>query len=194
MMIGVAGARERDQRIAHRRGQRLRICTASGAGPRQAGVVEHQRNVQGMKGAQPAFFHRRSPLQLIRPGGRRAAGLARTRLQFLQRTAPGPPGGGGGEKHFRRRVVRVQAPVLGDHRLRQQIDELLAFQLRRQGVPRQGEVGRIIAEQRTGLVAGIADHHRNAGRLPRCLRPERMDRQADLVQYRPEVQRRAFHP
>ena len=184
-MVRIAVAGEGDQGFAHARGHRTCPCVIAGLRPLGRHVVEHQRDVERVEGAQASAFGRRTPVQLVDPGGR---SLLRTFLGLDDGAAPGAARGGGGEEHLGRRVVGIQPAVLGDHHLRRQVDVLLLAQLLRQLVPGQCEVRFVVAQERARLVARVADDHRDACRLCGCIRIERMPRQVVRVQHGPEVE------
>ncbi|MNM77606.1 hypothetical protein D3C81_894660 [compost metagenome] len=148
-------------------------------------VVEDQRNVEGVERAQVGRVAAAVvPVELIGPGGRTLAGAD---FEFFDGAAPGATGGGGGEEDLRWRVVRIQPAVFGDDHRGQQVRVLLGFEPGRQVVPAQCVVFGVVAQEGAGFVAGVADDHRNVGRLRGGLRPEWMHGQIAGIQHRADV-------
>ena len=131
-----------------------------------------------------------------RAGRPRWARPARARASsLLHRAAPGTPGGGGGEEHLRRRVVRIQPAVFGDH--------VVGIAGRRTAAPAawpaaapssRREIGRDRCRGRRGFRRGCCRSPSGCRRLRRRVRTERMPRQGCAVQHRAEIQRACPRP
>jgi hypothetical protein len=92
------------------------------------------------------------------------------------------------QKYFRRRVLRIHAPILRDHIVGIDVDLQCAQQSLGQLLPAEFEDARIVAVECAGLVACVADDHGDIRRRRR-IGIERMPRQRHLIQHRSEIQR-----